>query len=240
MTTKVRSVVEFRDVSRIYGSPESNEADIVRAVDKVSFSVMSGEFVAISGPSGSGKSTLLHLIGLLDKPTSGHILIDGTDVSRLNDSRLAKLRNAKIGFVFQQFNLLRRTSALKNVELPLIYTGIGREERRELATQMLVKVGLEERIDHLPSQLSGGQQQRVAIARALVTNPSIILADEPTGNLDSKSGEEIMKIFESLHREGATIILVTHESNVARRAKRQIVVKDGKIIRDQRFRIYDL
>ena len=226
-------MVEFRDVSRVYGSPESNEADIVHAVDKVSFSVMPGEFLAITGPSGSGKSTLLHLIGLLDKPTSGHIFLDGVDASRLKDSRLAKLRNQKIGFVFQQFNLLRRTPAVRNVELPMVYSSVTREERRKLATKMLIKVGLGDRINHLPSQLSGGQQQRVAIARALVTNPSLLLADEPTGNLDSKSGEEIMKIFEGLHKEGVTIILVTHETNVSRRAKRQIVVKDGRIISDK-------
>ena len=233
MISKEKPVIEFLRVSKIYGSPEKGE-EAVKAVDGVSFTIKRGEFVAITGPSGSGKSTLLHLIGLLDKPTWGRVLIDGVDVEKLGDRRLAKLRNQKIGFVFQQFNLLRRTPASRNVELPLVYAGAGGIERARRAKEMLVKVGLSDRLAHLPSQLSGGQQQRVAIARALVTNPSLILADEPTGNLDSHSGEEILKVFDQLHREGATIVLVTHETNVARRARRQIVVKDGKVVSDRK------
>ena len=221
-------VVEFKRVSRIYGLVDSNGEGVVKAIDNISFAVRPGEFVAITGPSGSGKSTLLHLIGLLDRPTSGTVFIDGVDTSKLKDVQLAKLRNQKIGFVFQQFNLLRRTPAGRNVELPLVYAGMAGYQRQELAKQMLVKVGLGDRLHHLPSQLSGGQQQRVAIARALVTNPSLLLADEPTGNLDSKSGEEIMNIFAPLHKEGGTIILVTHEANVAKRARRSLVMRDGR------------
>lgn len=218
-------VIEFRKVSRVYGIGE----EVVKAVDKVSFAVGPGEFVAITGPSGSGKSTLLHLIGLLDRPTTGEVLIDGVDTGGLTDSQLAKLRNQNIGFVFQQFNLLRRTPAGRNVELPLVYAGISASKRRETAAHMLVKVGLGERLNYLPSQLSGGQQQRVAIARALVTRPSLLLADEPTGNLDSKSGEEILQLFTILHKEGGTIILVTHEANVAKRARRSLVMRDGHL-----------
>jgi putative ABC transport system ATP-binding protein len=222
------AVIRFDHVSRIYGNP-NNPATVVRALDDISFSVKPGEFVAIVGPSGSGKSTLLHLIGLLDRQSNGKILLDESDTSLLKETELAKLRNRKIGFIFQQFNLLRKTPSIANVELPLIYRGSSPRVRQSKAAEMLEKVGLGDRLNNLPSQLSGGQQQRVAIARALVTEPSLLLADEPTGNLDSKSGEEIMRLFENLHREGKTIVMVTHDPDLARRAKRQIVVKDGHI-----------
>jgi len=218
-------VVEFRKVSRIYGTV----GEKIRAVDDVSFKIMPGEFVAITGPSGSGKSTLLHLIGLLDRPTQGQVLVDGVDASQMSDNQLAKLRNSKIGFVFQQFNLLRRTPAVRNVELPLVYGGVAKSQRWQRSKEMLEKVGLGDRMEHRPNQLSGGQQQRVAIARALVTQPSLLLADEPTGNLDSKSGEEILKLFTTLHKEGGTIILVTHEANVAKRAARRLIMRDGHL-----------
>lgn len=219
-------VVEFKNVSRVYHLG----GEVIRAVDRVSFTVFPGEFVAITGQSGSGKSTLLHLIGLLDSPTSGQIFIDGGDVSTMNNQQLAKMRNAKIGFVFQQFNLLSKTSAWRNVELPLLYRGVGARQREKMAKESLQKVGLEQRFYNTPAQLSGGQQQRVAIARALVGHPSLLLADEPTGNLDSKTGEGIIKLFKDLHQEGATIILVTHDINIGRQAKRQIGVRDGRII----------
>lgn len=222
-------VIEFKAVSRLYGNP-NDATTVVKALDDVSFSVHTGEFVAIVGPSGSGKSTLLHLIGLLDRQSQGEIFVDGVNTTKLKERELAKLRNQKIGFVFQQFNLLRRTPAILNVELPLIYRGTKAVERRRKAMAILDKVGLSDRLNNIPSQLSGGQQQRVAIARALVTEPSLILADEPTGNLDSKSGEEIMKLFEALHAEGVTIVMVTHDHDLSRRAKRQIVVKDGRIV----------
>ncbi len=221
-------VIEFKKVSRVYGDP-NNEGTMVRALDNVSFEIKKGEFVAITGPSGSGKSTLLHLIGLLDKPTEGEILVDGEQASKLSDAKLAKLRNKKIGFVFQQFNLLKRTGALKNVELPLVYAGISSSERTRIAKAELEKVGLGDRLNNSPAQLSGGQQQRVAIARALVTNPSLLLADEPTGNLDSKTGQEILQLFEDLHKNGVTIVLVTHDSSIAKKAKRQIVIRDGRV-----------
>jgi putative ABC transport system ATP-binding protein len=225
------AVVKFGNVSRLYGST-NNGGEIVRAVDDVSFEIYPGEYVAITGPSGSGKSTLLHLIGLLDRQTSGDVYIDGVKVTKLNDNQLAKLRNEKIGFVFQQYNLLRRTPAIKNVELPLIYQGVPISRRIQLAREGLVNVGLEDKLNNRPSQLSGGQQQRVAIARALITHPSLLLADEPTGNLDSKSGEGIMSLFDGLHAQGVTIIMVTHENDIAARAKRRIVIKDGKIVCD--------
>jgi putative ABC transport system ATP-binding protein len=221
-------VVKFDKVGRFYGNP-NDETVMVRALDNISFEIMPGEFVAITGPSGSGKSTLLHLVGILDKPSEGHIYIDGAEINKLNDSQLANLRNNKIGFVFQQFNLLKKTAAITNVELPLVYRGTSVFQRRQMAKSTLEKVGLGDRLNNFPSQLSGGQQQRVAIARALVTSPALLLADEPTGNLDSKSGESIMQLFEELHREGVTIVMVTHDANLAKRAKRQIMVKDGHI-----------
>ncbi len=225
----VTPVIQFVNVSRLYGNP-NDATTAVRALDNVSFAIKPGEFVAIVGPSGSGKSTLLHLLGLLDRQSEGEIFVDGVNTTKLSENQLAKLRNQKIGFVFQQFNLLRRTPAIINVELPLIYRGTPATVRRQKSSKILEKVGLSDRLNNIPSQLSGGQQQRVAIARALVTEPSLILADEPTGNLDSKSGEEIMRLFEKLHDEGATIVMVTHDPDLAKRAKRQIMVKDGKIV----------
>ncbi len=204
------------------------------AIADVGLSVRKGEFVAIMGPSGSGKSTLMHIIGALDRPTGGTVTIDGTDVSKADDRQLARIRNKLIGFVFQQFNLLRKTSAIANVELPLIYARVPSAIRRAKAAEMLSHVGLAQKLDNYPSQLSGGQQQRVAIARALVTDPAVILADEPTGNLDSTSGKEIMALFESLHAGGRTIILVTHDAAVASHAKRIVTIADGRIVADKK------
>lgn len=204
--------------------------NIVKAVDGVTLSVFNGEYLVIMGPSGSGKTTLMHLMGCLDKPDSGEIYLAGQRVSKLNDRDLAKVRNKMIGFVFQQFNLLPRLTALENVELPMIYAGVPRTIRRNRAKELLTMVGLAERMEHRPTQLSGGQMQRVAIARALANEPQIILADEPTGNLDSKSGEEILKIFSDLHSNGLTIIVVTHDPEVAENGERVIHMKDGKIV----------
>ncbi len=204
------------------------------ALSDVSLAIQKGEFVAIMGPSGSGKSTLMHIIGCLDRPTSGSVYIEKHDVSKASEKELAEIRNSHIGFVFQQFNLLRRTSALANVELPLIYAHVSTRERKSRAVEILREVGLETKMENYPSQLSGGQQQRVAIGRALINNPSIILADEPTGNLDSKSGADILALFESLHNKGGTIVLVTHDEHVAEHAKRIIRLADGKIISDKK------
>ena len=225
-------MIEVVDLARVYRLGEVE----VRALDGVSFSIGAGESAAIMGPSGSGKSTLMNLLGCLDRPTSGRYLLDGVDVSRLSPDALAEIRNAKIGFVFQNFNLLPRTSALENVELPLLYgnSTMDAVARRARARASLARVGLAGREEHHPSQLSGGQQQRVAIARALVTDPPVLLADEPTGNLDSRTSEEVLSIFGELHRAGMTILLITHDADVARHAGRVIRLKDGRIQSDER------
>jgi putative ABC transport system ATP-binding protein len=210
-------------------------AEVVHALRGVDIQIRKNEFVACMGPSGSGKSTLMNLIGCLDTPTSGEYWLNGQKVSDLSDDELARIRNKEIGFVFQTFNLLPRADALHNVELPLIYAGLAARERRERAARALQKVGLGDRMDHRPNELSGGQRQRVAIARALVNEPSILLADEPTGNLDSATGNEIMGLFEELHTTGQTIVLVTHEHDIAAHARRQIHLLDGKIARDERM-----
>ena len=226
-------VIEIRDLVKVYSMGEVE----VRALDGVDLVVEEGDFVAIMGPSGSGKSTLMNIIGCLDRPTSGVYMLDNVDVSSLGRDERAVIRNAKIGFVFQSFNLLARTSALENVELPLLYGELGwsRSVRDDAARKSLQRVGLAGREGHHPSQLSGGQQQRVAIARALVTNPAIILADEPTGNLDSRTSEEIMGIFQQLNESGKTVVLITHEPDIARHAKRIVHVRDGRIQQDERI-----
>ncbi|WP_429844432.1 ABC transporter ATP-binding protein [Brevibacillus sp. FIR094] len=204
------------------------------ALQNVNIHVAQGEFVAIVGPSGSGKSTFMNMLGCLDRPTSGTYVLDGIDVTQLKDSGLAQVRNQKIGFVFQAFHLLPRATSLRNVELPMMYAGVGMTERKKRAKAALQRVGLGQRMDHKPTQLSGGQRQRVAIARALVNQPTILLADEPTGNLDSRSSIEIMAIFQELHAQGVTILLVTHEADIAQHAERVITFRDGQIIRDER------
>lgn len=204
----------------------------VHALDDVSLLIKEHEFVAIIGQSGSGKSTFMNMLGCLDRPDSGEITLDGTDILKCKEKELSVIRNKKIGFIFQQFHLLPKFSALENVELPLIYQGMPTKKRREKAVKALKAVGLEKRMNHKPNQLSGGQQQRVAIARALVGEPSLILADEPTGNLDSRSGKEIMMLLHNLHEEGNTIVLITHDNNVAMEAPRQVQISDGKIIKD--------
>ncbi len=219
------SIVKLSKINKIYTSGEVS----FQALKDINLEVRKGEFLAVIGTSGSGKSTLMNIIGLLDHPTSGKYELDGQDTSHLKEDTLAGIRNKKIGFVFQSFNLLSRTSALDNVALPLIYAGISLSDRKEQAKAALEQVGLTDKLDSKPNQLSGGQQQRVAIARALITNPEIILADEPTGNLDSKSGVEVMKIFERLHNEGKTIIMITHEEDIAKHARRRIRIKDGRI-----------
>ena len=203
--------------------------DSFNALDGVSLSIRRGEFISITGPSGSGKSTLMHIIGLLDNPTNGKVLLEGRDISKLGENDLARIRNQTLGFVFQQFNLLAKTSALENVALPLLYSDTPASDRELISRQMLDKVGLSDKLKNTPAQLSGGQQQRVAIARALVNHPKIILADEPTGNLDSKSGQEVVSLIHQLHREGNTIVLVTHDPNLANQAQKVIIIKDGKI-----------
>lgn len=206
--------------------------EVVRAVDGVSMTIERGEFVAIMGASGSGKSTFMNMIGCLDTPTAGQLLIDGIDVASLSGDELAEIRNRKIGFVFQQFNLLARTSAVDNVAVPLIYAGVGSADRRARATVILTELGLGERLQNSPAKLSGGQQQRVAIARALVTGPLMLLADEPTGALDSKTSHDIMGIFQDLNARGITVIVVTHEADIAQYAKRRVVFSDGRIVED--------
>ncbi len=205
----------------------------VRALGGVSLVIERGEFVAIMGASGSGKSTMMNIIGCLDVPSSGRYWLDGVDVRGLDETRLARVRNRKIGFVFQSFNLIPRTTALANVELPMLYAGVGSKERRARAVAALDMVGLSERSGHFPNEMSGGQQQRVAVARALVTNPALILADEPTGNLDTRSSEEVMNIFEALNRAGRTVVLITHEPDIAARTKRTVRLRDGLIIADE-------
>lgn len=219
------NVVKLTNINKTYLSGEVE----FQALKNINLEVKEGDFIAIIGASGSGKSTLMNIIGLLDNPTSGSYLLNGTDTSHLKEDHIAKIRNTNIGFVFQSFNLLSRTSALDNVSLPLVYAGVPVSARREMAKKALEDVGLGEKIDSRPNQLSGGQQQRVAIARALINDPAIILADEPTGNLDSKVSEEIMKLFEKLNAQGKTIIMITHETSIAKHAKRIIRIKDGEI-----------
>ena len=223
------SLIRLQNVSRRY----EMGSEVIHALRDVSLEIERGEYVAIMGPSGSGKSTMMNLIGCLDTATSGEYILNGISVSDMDDDELAEIRNREIGFVFQTFNLLARSNALHNVELPLIYAGVPAEERREAALQALRQVGLADRISHKPNELSGGQRQRVAVARALVTKPSIILADEPTGNLDSKTGAEIMDLFDTLWRRGNTIILVTHEETIAKRSRRIVRILDGLIASDE-------
>ncbi len=224
------ALIETQDLWKTYTMGDEE----IHALRGVSIQIDKGEYVAIMGPSGSGKSTLMNLIGCLDTPSKGTYLLNGKEVSTMNDNELARIRNEEIGFVFQTFNLLPRATALHNVELPLVYAGISSKVRLERARQALDKVELSQRMNHKPNELSGGQRQRVAIARALVNNPSILLADEPTGNLDSKTGVEIMALFERLHAAGNTIVLVTHEADVAAHAKRQILFRDGRVEKDVR------
>ena len=221
-------MISIKDLSRHYQMGPAT----VKALDGISFTVKEGEFVAIVGPSGSGKSTLMNILGCLDSPTSGSYVLAGEEIALLRSNQLADIRSRRIGFVFQNFNLLPRETALENVELPLIYQGVAPKARRVKALAMLKKVGLEGREKHVPSELSGGERQRVAIARALAGNPAILLADEPTGALDTKTGVEIMELFHNLHKEGSTIIVVTHDPKVARQAERIIQIEDGKIIND--------
>ncbi|HUR45001.1 MAG TPA: ABC transporter ATP-binding protein [Candidatus Saccharimonadales bacterium] len=226
------TLIHLQNIGRLY----QMGSETIYALRDVSLEIKKGEYVAIMGPSGSGKSTLMNLIGCLDSPSSGAYILNGTDVSTMDDNELADVRNKEIGFVFQTFNLLPRSHALHNVELPLIYAGVDPEERREMAREALSNVGLADRMLHRPNELSGGQRQRVAVARALVNKPSILLADEPTGNLDSKTGDEIMALFEDLSAKGNTILLVTHEEEVARHARRIIRIRDGLIAADEVIR----
>ncbi|SDQ20955.1 ABC transporter ATP-binding protein [Streptococcus equinus] len=228
MKDEKKALIQLSNIVKSYRNGDQ-ELNVLKGID---LTVYEGEFVAIMGPSGSGKSTLMNIIGLLDRPTSGDYSLNGTQVEELKEKQLAKVRNQEIGFVFQQFFLLSKLSALQNVELPLVYAGVNSSKRRQLAKQFLEKVELSERMKHLPSELSGGQKQRVAIARALVNNPSIILADEPTGALDTKTSDQIMQLLTELNREGKTIVMVTHEPEIADFATRKIVIRDGEITRD--------
>lgn len=220
-------ITELTGVGKVY---KAGQVSPFRALEDINLKVKKGEFLAIVGPSGSGKTTLMNIIGLLDRPTTGIHKLDGKDVSKFSENKLARLRNRKLGFVFQNFNLLQRTTVLQNVALPLIYAGIPRDEREKMAKKVLLEVGLEDKADSRPNELSGGQQQRAAIARALATNPDIILADEPTGNLDSKTGAQIISLLGKLNKKGKTIILITHSLETARKANRTIRLKDGRII----------
>ena len=224
----MKKLIDLQNINKSYRNGDQE----LQVLKDINLEVQEGEFLAIMGPSGSGKSTLMNIIGMLDRPSSGTYHLDGTEVARLGEKKAAKIRNKQIGFVFQQFFLLSKLNALQNVELPLIYAGVAQAKRKKLAEQYLEKVELETRMHHLPSELSGGQKQRVAIARALVNRPSIILADEPTGALDTKTGEQIMELLTELNKEGKTIIMVTHESEIAAYAKRQIVIRDGVISSD--------
>ncbi|MEP2448618.1 macrolide ABC transporter ATP-binding protein [Balneola sp. EhC07] len=225
-----RPIIQIKDLTRFYQMGETE----VRALNGVTFDVLENEYIAIMGPSGSGKSTLMNMIGCLDTPTGGEYILNNNRVSQMDDAELAEVRNREIGFVFQTFNLLPRTTCLANVELPLIYAGVKASERKERASEVLSKVGLGDRLDHKPNELSGGQRQRVAIARALVNSPSILLADEPTGNLDTKTGDEIMLLFEELYKAGNTIILVTHENEIAEYSRRIVRLRDGVIESDEK------
>ncbi|MDO8261571.1 MAG: ABC transporter ATP-binding protein [Candidatus Magasanikbacteria bacterium] len=224
-------MISTKNLCKYYGEEEN----LTKAVDNVTLKVDKGEFVAIIGPSGSGKSTLMHIIGCLDKPTSGQYFLDNKQLIQFSENELAKIRNEQIGFVFQSFNLLPRTSAQKNVELPLVYAKVGARDREIRAQELLTKLGLGEKFLSTPAKLSGGQQQRVAIARALINNPLILLADEPTGNLDTKASYEIMDILKNLNREGITVIMITHELDIAKQAKRVIAMRDGKIVSDKKI-----
>ncbi|EMK6888633.1 ABC transporter ATP-binding protein [Vibrio cholerae] len=222
-------LVELQQICKHYTSGQN----VVKALDGVDLTIRHGEFLAILGPSGSGKSTLMNVLGCLDKPTAGRYQLDGHPVDSLSTQQLAAIRNQKIGFVFQSFNLLEYASALDNVALPLVYAGVKAKDRRRRATELLTRVGLADRLDHKPNQLSGGQKQRVAIARALINQPQMLLADEPTGALDSKSGAEIEALFNELHREGRTIIVVTHDNELAKRTKRIVTIRDGQVVSDE-------
>ena len=222
-------MIQISNMCKTYQMGEN----FIYALNNVSLHIYKHEFVAIVGPSGSGKSTLMNMLGCLDVPTTGNYVLDGNEVSKLNDSQLAEIRNKKIGFIFQGFNLLKKLTAIENVELPLIYQGVGHKERHKRSVEALELVGLGDRVHHTPNELSGGQQQRVAIARALVSNPPLILADEPTGNLDTKSGMEIMKTLNELHQKGNTIVLITHDNNIAAQAQRIVKIQDGMIIGDK-------
>jgi len=228
--TKETPIISVKNLSKVY----QTEGIETVALNNVSFEINKGEFVAIMGPSGSGKSTLMHILGALDKSTSGEYILGGTNIEKLDEDELSDIRNQKIGFIFQAFNLLPRTTTIKNVMLPMLYSGIKKEDAEKIATKFLILVGLENRLHHTSNQISGGQQQRVAIARSLVMNPDLLLADEPTGNIASAQAEEIMGIFTKLNKEGHTIVMITHEPDIAQHAKRIILIKDGHLVSDKK------